>query len=501
MMKNSLIIAIALFFTHLHCLSQHTFEFVYSTPFDDVVSESAVDHYGNVILVGRTAHVTAEGVQTMKAIILKVYPDGNYQSKLFDKQDTVSIFPSITILDNGNYFVTGRYSADGDVFTLDHLWIVIMDSDLEVVSEKLYMAPEGYLGYWSNTNTIIDEDGHIALVTEVARQYTHYQVADFIMYKFNQEGDTLLSRLYPSWNSSALRSLCPMPGTDSLMMLGRGLLLNGAESMDFMDKDMNISHGIELSAVNGSERQGNNIWLSASEFLMAANRIVDFEGKREYFFSVFRVNTSGEYLHELPLDRPDTLEYRAYRQAMVRANDSTIYVTGHQSYNLGWTTIPSTSVIYLIDIDMNLIGRKSFGGDANYTLWGVAATPDDGALVYGTRYVQAGSYARDIHVWKFLREDFEIITKVEHLPEALPPAKAWPNPARSEVNISLSAFAQGQNVRFRIYDAQGHKYVDKQIHVSGNSLRAGISPLPPGLYVYEMVGSDGMKQGGKFLKE
>lgn len=500
-MRKGLYLALAFLCLQLPCLPQHSFDFIFSTPLDDVVAESAVDHHGNVILVGRAAEVTAEGVQSMKALILKVYPDGNYQSKLFYKQDTISIFPSITILDNGDYFVSGRYSADGDISTRDHLWIVIMDSDLEVVSEKHYMAPEGYLGYWSNTNTIIDEDGHIALVTEVARQYTHYQVADFIMYKFNQEGDTLLSRLYPSWNSSALRSLCPMPGTDSLMMLGRGLLLNGAESMDFMDKDMNISHGIELSAVKGSERQGNNIWLSASEFLMAANRIVDFEGKREYFFSVFRVNTSGEYLQELPLDRPDTLEYRAYRQAMVRANDTTIYVTGHQSYNLGWTTIPSTSVIYLIDIDMNLIGRKSFGGDANYTLWGVAATPDDGALVYGTRYVQAGSYARDIHVWKFLREDFEIITNIEQLPEALPPAKAWPNPASDEVNIGLNAFAQGQNVRFRIYDAQGQKYVDKQISVSGNNLRTGIGPLPPGLYVYELEGSDGMKQGGKFLKE
>lgn len=500
-MRNGLFIILALLFVHLPCLSQHSFDFIFSSPLDDVVLESAVDHHGNVILVGRAAVFTAEGVQSMKALILKVYPDGAYHSRLFAQQDTMSSFQSITILDNGDYFITGRYSADGDVGTQDHFWVVIMDADLEVISEKHYMAPQGYLRYWSNTNTIIDEDGHIALVTEVARQYTHYLVADFIMYKFNQQGDTLLSRLYPSWNSSALRSLCPMPGTDSLMMLGRGLLLNGAESMDFMDKDMNISHGIELSAVKGSERQGNNIWLSASEFLMAANRIVDFEDKREYFFSVFRISTSGQYLHELILDRPDTLEYRAVRQAMVRANDSTIYVAGYQSYNLGWTTIPSTSVIYLIDIDMNLIGRVSLGGDANYTIWGITATPDGGALAYGTRYVKAGSLARDIHVWKFLREDFEIITKVEYHPETMPRARIWPNPARDALHISLEDFEQGQNLRFRIYDIQGQKYVDKEISVTGNSLRVSVNVLVPGLYLYELEGSDRQKQGGKFVKE
>ncbi len=497
-MRRLLLLVFAWFMTQGQCLSQYSFEFSYSTIEDDIVIESAVDNYGNTIMVGRIGNVI-EG--TSNAFILKVHPNGSYQSMLFEKQDTLTFLSSINILDNGNYFVTGQYSIDGELNNADHFWVVIMDIDLEIITQKIYTVPEGYLGYWPNRVSLIDDDSNIAMVAEAVRQYTHYLVADFIMYKFNQQGDTLMSRLYHSWNDSWPHSLCPIPGTDSLMLIGRGSLLNGAESMDFMDKNMNISHSIDLSAVRGGMRRGNNIWLSETEFLMVSDRIVDYDDKREYFFSVFRINTSGQYLYELELDRPDTLEYRAVRQAMVRANDSTIYVAGYQSYNMGWTTIPSTSVIYLIDIDMNLIGRVNFGGDANYNLWGVAATPDDGALVYGTRYINAGSYARDIHVWKYLREDFEIITKVEHMPEALPPAKAWPNPARDEVNISLSAFAQGLNLRFRMYDAQGQKYVDKQISVSGNSLRTGIGPLPPGLYVYELEGSEGKKQSGKFVKE
>ncbi len=43
-------------------------------------------------------------------------------------------------------------------------------------------------------------------------------------------------------------------------------------------------------------------------------------------FSVFRVNTSGEYLQELRLDRPDTLEYSCPFTNLVVAPDSLIYV-------------------------------------------------------------------------------------------------------------------------------------------------------------------------------
>ncbi|MCK9452605.1 MAG: T9SS type A sorting domain-containing protein [Bacteroidales bacterium] len=497
-MKYYLLFIFILLITQTHCLSQHSFEFFLSTPEDDVLIESVVDNQGNVILVGRIGNVTEEKYD---AYIVKVLPDGSYQEKHFEKQDTIGFFSGINILDNGNYFVTGRYSVNGSIDTCDHFWVVIMDANLEVVSEKYYLAPEGYLGFWSNRNAIIDEDGFIALVTEVGRQYTHYEVADFIMYKFNQEGDTLLSKLYPSWNSSSVYSLCPIPESDSIMMLGRGSLSNGSESMDFMDKDMNISRSVNLETVHAGKRYSNNIWVNGNEFLMASNRIVDVDKKREYFFSIFRMNTSGEYLQELLLDRPDTLEYRAVRQAMVQANDSTIYVSGYQSHNIGWTTLPSTSIIYLIDTNMNLVGRVSLGGDANYVLWGITTTPDNGVLAYGTRYKNEGSFARDIHVRKFLREDFEIITQLTDQPAAALNSRVWPNPANDVLHISLEGLQTGSDFRLRIYNIAGQKYFDKAFKVTAEAVQCHIEVLPAGTYVYELQTAAGQASTGKFIKQ
>jgi len=264
-----------------------------------------------------------------------------------------------------------------------------------------------------------------------------------------------------------------------------------------MDKDMNISHGISLSFLQSSDIYGNNIWLNNTDFLVLGNRIVS----GNYSISFNRMRKNGQLMAELQLDRPDTIEYRAINQAMVLAGDSVIYIGAYQSYNLGWTTIPSTSVLYLADMDMNLIGRANIGGDANCYLWGIIATPDNGVLAYGSIYTESGTFASDIQVWKLRRKDFEIITKVVEMPGGVAGAPVWPNPAHKVLNISLTAFTHNELLRLRIFDASAQKYIDKQIKVTGNSLEVELTNLPNSIYIYELETNTGIKQTGKFLKQ
>jgi hypothetical protein len=285
------------------------------------------------------------------------------------------------------------------------------------------------------------------------------------------------------------------------LLIGKGYLQSGLESMNFMDKNMNISHGISLSFLQSSKIYGNNIWLNNTDFLALGNRIVSNNYSSEYFISLFRMRKNGQLMAELQLDRPDTIEYRAINQAMVLAGDSVIYIGAYQSYNLGWTTIPSTSVLYMADMDLNLIGRANIGGDANYWLNGIIATPDNGVLAYGDSYTESGSFARDIHVWKLRRKDFEIITKVVEMPDRAAGAPVWPNPAHKVLNISLAAFRHDELLRLRIFDASAQKYIDKQIKVTGNSLEVELTNLPNSIYIYELETNTGIKQTGKFLKQ
>jgi hypothetical protein len=405
------------------------------------------------------------------------------------------------VLDNGNYFVTGAFSAGGDFNSMDRFWVMIFDQNLEVVTEKSYGIKEPYLTYGVLNLSLINQDGDVAIVGTNERIINNPLRPDFIMFKFNQQGDSLFSQQYESFPSSTPNSFNIKPGTDSLLMIGRGVINTGQESLNFMDKDMNILEAIDLSGVGDHMRYSNGTWINAREFLMVADQVEDTDKGREYFFSVFRANTLGQNLQELKLDRPDTLEYHSPCRNLVVATDSLIYVGGSQSYN-AFTSRPNRSVIYLIDRDLNLLGRKNFGGDGNDFLMGIEATPDNGCFAYAERYnVDSSSFECDIYMLKFMREDFEIITQLTDQSAAAFDSKVWPNPANDVLHISIEGLETGSDFRLRIYNIAGQKYFDKAFKATAAAVQCHIEVLPAGTYLYELQTAAGQVGGGKFIKK
>ena len=486
-------------FISIQSYAQNSFEINFTTPEDDFVNQSVIDDEGNVLLVGSIG--IGENNLTLSALILKVSPDGSYQWRNFNRADTVSRFSTVTVLDNGNYFVTGAYSAGGDFYSMDRFWVMIFDQNLEVVTEKSYGIKEPYLKYGGLNLSLINQDGDVAIVGTNERIINNPLRPDFIMFKFNQQGDSLFSQQYESFPSSTPNSFNIKPGTDSLLMIGRGVINTGQESLNFMDKDMNILEAIDLSGVGDHMRYSNGTWINATEFLMVADQVEDTDKGREYFFSVFRANTLGQNLQELKLDRPDTLEYHSPCRNLVVATDSLIYVGGSQSYN-AFTSRPNRSVIYLIDRDLNLLGRKNFGGDGNDFLMGIEATPDNGCFAYAERYnVDSSSYERDIYMLKFLREDFEIITQLTNQSAMALNSKSWPNPADDVLHFSLDGLSQGSDFRLQIYNTAGQKFLDKALTASGITVQCRIDVLPAGTYVYKIKAESQHFLSGKFIKK
>ena len=276
--------------------------------------------------------------------------------------------------------------------------------------------------------------------------------------------------------------------------------MNGFESLTFMDSELNKVYDIELNS-DGYSWYNPDLWFNQNEFLVVSNRIVDDDKSREYLFSAYKMNTSGDILEEVILDRKDTLDYLARKKSLAYYNDSTVYIAGFQSYNQLWTTEPSTAVVYMLDMDMNLLGRKDLGGDAYYDVWGAEATIDGGCLVYGTRYTNIGFYEKDIHIWKLLREDFELITKLTDQPVAVLDSKVWPNPANDVLHISLEGLQTGSDFRLRIYNIAGQKYFDKAFKAAAAAVQCHIEVLPAGTYVYELQTFAGQVGSGKFIKQ
>ncbi|HOI31485.1 MAG TPA: T9SS type A sorting domain-containing protein [Bacteroidales bacterium] len=478
--------------------AQHTFQISYETEKDEFIQNSLIDNEGNILLVGNSGFT----LDSKNALILKIAPDGTLQSKLIERQDTVGTFSEVTMLDNGNYFVSGSYNVGNDFYAMDHFWVVIFDENLEILAEHSYGINEPYVKYGDLHRSIVNKEREVAVVATNKRMVNNYLRDDFIMFRFSQQGDSLSSVQYESWPSAQPNSFDSIPGTDSLMMIGRGVLNTGQESLNFLDMEMNITSSVNISDLDGHKRYTNGNWLNSDEFLMLSNWILDDDKGREYLFSVFRVNTSGQYLQELHLDRPDTLEYAAYFTNLVVAPDSLIYVGGFQSYN-NVSSTPSNCIIYLIDKELNLIGRKNFGGDANYTLMGIEATSDGGCFAYAlqTNMHDRWYYERDVVMWKFLREDFEIITQLTDQPAMALNSKAWPNPADDELHISLDGLPTGSDFRLQIYNTAGQKFFDKALTVTAKSVQCRIGVLPAGTYVYQLQTATGQVGSGTFIKQ
>jgi len=497
-MKNlSLILLFCIF--SIHAFAQHSFEFLHHTPYDNVVGNGAVDHEGNAILVGQIGEYYTG---LLDGFVMKVYPDGSYVTKQFELPEFNSSLSAIVVLDNGNYMVLGSKGVSDNLFYRNYFWVIILNQELEVVSEKSYEINDYYTGVTATMKAILDNEGNVAVVGLVNEKINEVQYfTDYLLCKLTQEGDTLLSRYYQYPFSQMPYELMQIPESNELMLLGFRITTNAIQSLIILDAELEIVNSYSFQASTLSRRLNAAKWLNETDFLMAGTRQFQDERYIDNYIAVFRMNTSAELFEELVLSVPDTSIYRAWDKSITEANDSTIYVAGFQAFASNIT--PNAVYLFLIDSQMNLLGSKVFFiGDAQYQVNGVLPMQDNGCLMYisKNRINDQGILERDIYIRKFLREDFELITSVEDYLISKIAAKAWPNPADDLLHISIEGLETGQDFRLRIYNTARQKYLDKALTASGNTVQCQINVLPSGTYVYEIQTADGQVGGGKFIK-
>ncbi|MBC8487475.1 MAG: T9SS type A sorting domain-containing protein [Bacteroidetes bacterium] len=481
-------------------LSQTSFEIGLNSEEDCKVWEANIDNNGSVILVGNIGPYIGLDYD---AFVIKVNPDGDYITKRFDLLDTLSVFSTVEILDNGNYFIIGSYSLEENYLQRDNLWIVILDEELNLISERSYQIREPYVGFGTSACSLIDNDGNIVLAAiagdEDSKEKTIF--ADFAFYKFNQQGDTLVSKYYSYIWDELPWELRQMPNSDNIMLIERCTYYNNHNELLFIDTDLNILKINNWATIDMDGDVSSDFWCTDTSFLVSGRGSWNMDGYYEYFINVYLMDTSANIHQELVLNKNDTIDYSAWRNSMAYANDSTIYIGGFQNPFGFWLTDPTIVELYVIDKNMNLLGYKELGGDANYEVWGIIATDDDGCLIYGTSYTNDSVPERDVHIWKVLREEINIITKITETNQNIPNFDIYPNPAVNEVNLKLNKNKSWDNLTFSIFTIDGKKVFQKQIQGKGNMLNINISNLSEGIYVYRIFEKNNLITNGKFIKK
>jgi len=499
---KALIIYLIIGVLPMNCFSQNSFEIGINSEEDCIVWEAAKDNEGSIIGVGIIGTFIGSDYD---AFLIKILDDGNYCTKRFNMPDTISMFSTIDILDNNNYFIIGSYSIDGNGRDRDILWIVILDPELNMVSERSYQIREGYCGYGTSACSLIDLNGDIVLAANTMEEENGFKTTftDFAFYKFNQEGDTILSKYYTYIYDEWSWELLQMPASENLMLIERCTHYNGHDELLFLDTDLNI---LDINQFGNDDHRisgdlSSDYWVTDTSFILSGRNSWDMGTYTEYWIGVYLVDTSAVFHHELVLNKNDTIDYAAWRNSMAYANDTTIYIGGFENPFGFWLTDPSIVELYVIDKDLNLLGYKELGGDANYEIWGIIATDDDGCLLYGTKYDNDTVPERDIHIWKVLRDEINIITEVSELQEKPETISVYPNPAIDYLNIELDQSNNWNNLTLSIFKIDGKKVFQKQINEKGNQLKVNLQNLISGLYVLHISKSNKIIYSEKILKK
>lgn len=441
----------------------------------------------------------------------KVFEDGQCETTTFPAPDGKQlVLQTITPLDNGGYFVSGRIMNNRPNDS-GELKIMILDDDLNVVKEHTLQVAEGFLGLTDGA-AVIDDDGTIVLLKTARREMPNYQggyESRGAMFRFSQSGDSLNCRYLlaeppdPICYIHQIRNQKLMNDPFSSQTIAVCAGRNGLQSLLYFDYDFNLTNDYFINDVSLPELTSGKYvdrphivsWYNENEMFLVADQQDTVVHNKPHLL-IGKMNREGEIIEKAEINKPDTLFYAFGGTAY--ANDSTVYVAT-RCHTESWMD-PLYPCAYLVSTGLEVLGKVELWDELDYFPQAVFPT-NDGGCVYCIKgdswYVEP-----TVKIIRFSREDFNPIPcSVKEVPQEAIKALAYPNPAMGELNIDISGLLAHDEHRIQLIDALGHICMDRIIRGEGNVLTVGVASLPAGMYTYQIYNDKKTLSSGKFVKE
>jgi len=454
--------------------------------------DACCNHSNETVLVGFYDSV---------AYAAKFDENGNYQTKLFSAEGITSEFYSIILLDNGNYLVTGKSRSSEN----DYLWVVILNNELEKVTERFFEKEEGYedreFGW---CRSMQDIDGTIVLAAGLGvvnygtvvsekplflRLNEEYECIDRVF--ISEEDYNYL--FYSTYFEPA--KVMNVPNSTDIIMVCHGE--GNCVSMLRFDYDFNlVSHKVIRDKIT-DQIMGlyycSDYCLGNDTILMVTD-MQDPEVYDEPFIILGKVDKNGTVYDRVSVNKTDTLNYAVRYNSMCTANDTTIYMISKGV--IGSFIGPVALEVYLCTKNLEILGCKSYYNEIDYFPSTAIATNDMGLVTASIKPKVA------IHIKKHLREDFNPIPcSITEIPISGLEASLFPNPTNGLLNVDMTNInIDSGNVRYQILDASGRTLTNRIIHGSGNLLTLDVSALESGTYIVQIISDDKVIANKKFQK-
>ena len=498
-MKRLLLLASFLSFWAVYATAQ-SWEFLHSTGKRvEWLDRSCSDIEGNMYIVGRTGDIFSHS----DAFIIRISPNGDTLSYTYKIEGNYSNFRDVAMLPNGNLFVTGfRANTNGDN---DRLLVVLFDTELNVLSEKLYECVGQGTLFRSTSEVVLDSDGNVVVFTsQIVPESGGLRRFPAILYRFNEEGDTIMHRdlydadLGPMYYTQTFEPEQLYYDSDrrEFQYVGQGL--NGFVSIEYFDNDLNFISGHQI-LYQGADTTLMIDAIYDSDWITENGETVMFgysaNSMDKKFLVAYKVDRIGHFLSNRAICRKtDTIDYAATTKCMTGIDDSTLYYFFHE------TTEPWSNGnlgVYRLDENLDVLG--SYFHNNETPLWAESIHPtSDGGCILVADSIRGAS---PVHFIKLTRDDFTSIPlSVQSHTMDMPHGEAYPNPTSNIININIEGLPV-ENPKLRITDIQGRLWLDCKIDCSGTILTADVSQLKSGIYFYSIYNPQRELLKGKFVRE
>ncbi len=419
-------------------------------------------------------------------IAICIDKEGAYKDRLFDDFVSKGFFCFALGLGDGNLFAVARCGDDNAGEVYEKLWVAIIDPDLKVLKENYIGLEMPYVSFGLSAQALMNDNDEIVVVSQVTEcvlsgSDSHY---DYAFYKIGEDCDLIgCSYIENKSYYNEITDFTLIPNVGRYAVFGRGLRANGVETVFYIDDDLNY---VTSDYIDNPNNYPDNIfpkfmcvshWYDEKHFMMSAQSSAT-SGVNEWRPIVLKMDTGMNIVDLLDLERMDTTDYVSQFQSMTYIDSSTIYVSTFWDIRLDEELLSNTATVYLINEDLELLGKKEIDLDVSLNIMHIQPTFDDGCIIQG--YIDNISYRTPI-ILKLEKKDFDV--KAE-LPEddCFSMMDVYPNPASSVLHINTKGM-KGNIISIEIFDMMGRRCLDEDIVINGDTLSVDISSLEEGLYL------------------
>ena len=474
---------------------------LFAFPTDAIFNQNST-----IIVSGDYGYFDSNGNRIYRGLIV-VFGDFSNINHYFHpllQRDTGTTYLEITQLLGGEYLCVGREKKI-NIDTIAPIFFTVLDSNLSFVSEKSYFLPPQY-PTGRRFHSVFESTDTLLYAFSARVPYVYPTLGyDLGLMRVSANGDTIESR-YHEFSSININNSCEvydivkLPGENKYVVPAK--VGTGAYRAIVVNHDLSIDTIYsydgpdELYGIYGTRDFG--YWKADGTFLTAGDGFIESKGDMALFAA--NCDLEGNMLDYVLLNT-SVQDQSAFNQCMAGANDSTIYVLGHDMC-LGCDPVNDIGFIeaFAVDADLNVLGYNVIADDGYYKSWIVSTNEAGDLIVIGTKNV-GNTYHFNIYVARIPRKELELTTSIARVNNNELFSNAFPNPAHGTINFKVDNNVLRKGVRIVFHTLSGKTALNKPVIGDGNIIKVNISNLPDGAYVYEIVIDSKTLSKGKFIKQ